>query len=293
MTQALAQDASPLAIICGGGSLPFAVADAVKRRGRPIVLFGLRGAADPQRVAQYPHHWGVIGQLGRFMRFAAEHGCKDVVFIGALVRPALWQVRFDFKTLMVLPQIIAAFRGGDDHLLTSVGKIFEQNGFRLVGAHEVAPEILVPEGTLGALAPSAADRADIAKGLAFLRATGPFDIGQAVVVADNQVLAVEAAEGTDQMLTRVAELRANGRIRLPVGRGVLVKAPKPGQDHRFDLPSIGPQTIEGVHRAGLAGVAVAAASTVIAEAAAVVATADQAKLFVVGVSRDATPNPTS
>ena len=138
--------------------------------------------------------------------------------------------------------------------------MFEENGFRLLGAHEVAPEILMPEGALGRVQPRERDRADIAFGLDYLRASGPFDIGQAVVVADKHVLAVEAAEGTDAMLARVAEMRASGRVRSAVGTGVLVKAPKRGQDARFDLPSIGPRTVESVARAGLAGIAVVAGS---------------------------------
>jgi DUF1009 family protein len=116
-----------------------------------------------------------------------------------------------------------------------------------------------------------------------LQASGAFDIGQAAVVAGKRILAVEAAEGTDQMLARVAELRANGRIDIAAGAGVLVKAPKPGQDQRFDLPSIGPQTVTGVARAGLAGIAVVSAKTVIADAESVVREADRAGLFVVGV----------
>ncbi len=163
-----------------------------------------------------------------------------------------------------------------------MGKLLERDGFRLLGAHEVAPEILMPEGTLGHVQASDRDRADIALGLDYLRATGPFDVGQAVVVAGKHVLAVEAAEGTDQMLARVAELRANGRVRAAAGSGVLVKAPKRGQDKRFDLPSIGPLTVEGVARAGLAGIAVAAGSTIIAEPERLLAAADRAKIFVVG-----------
>ena len=156
-------------------------------------------------------------------------------------------------------------------------------GFRLLGAHEVAPDILVPEGALGRAQPSERDHADIALGLDYLRAAGQFDIGQAVVVAGRHVLAVEAAEGTDAMLARVAEMRANGRVRAPRGTGVLVKAPKPAQDRRFDLPSIGPRTVEGVARAGLAGIAVVAGSTIVAEPEQLVTAADRAKIFVVGV----------
>ena len=119
-------DDSPLAVICGGGSLPFAVADAVVRRGRRVVLFAIRGWADPQRVAAYPHYWAEFGQFGRFCRVAREAGCRDVVFIGSVVRPAIWQIRPDFKTLGLLPRIFGLFRGGDDHLLKGVAAIFEE-----------------------------------------------------------------------------------------------------------------------------------------------------------------------
>jgi DUF1009 family protein len=182
----------------------------------------------------------------------------------------------------MLPRIAAAFRGGDDHILGSGVKLIEEQGFRVLGAHEVAPEILVPEGLLGAAQVSDRDRADIALGLDYLRATSPFDVGQAVVVTGKHVLAVEAAEGTDQMLARVADMRANGRVSTPVGSGVLVKAPKLGQDLRFDMPSIGPLTVDGVARAGLAGIAVVAGSTIVAEPAQLIAAADRANIFVIG-----------
>jgi DUF1009 family protein len=277
------REQAPLALVCGGGSLPLAVADYVAARGRAVLLFPLRGAANPADFNGRPHHWLYLGQLGKFARLARAAGCRDVVFIGALVRPALWQLRPDLKTLMMMPRIAAAFRGGDDHLLSSVGRLFERQGFHLLGAHEVAPEILMPEATLGRVQPSEGDRADIALGLDYLRAAGPYDIGQAVVVAGKHVLAVEAAEGTDAMLARVAELRANGRVQAATGSGVLVKAPKRGQDKRFDLPSIGPQTVEGTARAGLAGIAVVAGATVIAEPVILAAAADRANIFVIGM----------
>ena len=276
-------DESPLAVICGGGSLPFAVADAVAKRGRRVVLFGIRGCADPQRVAAYPHYWTSLGQFGSLCRLARREGCRDVVFIGSVMRPSVWGIRPDFKTLRMLPRIVAIFRGGDDHLLTGVAKIFEEHGFRLVGAHEIAPEILMPEGSLGGGRPTDRDQADIAKGLALLNATSAFDVGQAAVVADGRVLAVEAAEGTDQMLARIAELRKRGQLATGFGRGVLVKAAKHGQDRRFDLPSIGPLTVEGAAQAGLAGIAVVAGGTVVAEPDRLAQAADRAHLFIVGV----------
>jgi DUF1009 family protein len=273
----------PLALICGGGSLPLAVADFVAGHGRKVLLFPLRGAADEHAYAQRPHHWIHLGQFGKFARIARAAGCRDLVFIGSLVRPSLWQIRPDWQALLVLPEIARAFRGGDDHLLSNIGRLVEQRGFRLLGAHEVAPDILVPEGSLGRATPSERDQRDIRFGLDYLRAAGRFDIGQAVVVADNHVLAVEAAEGTDQMLARVAQLRQTGRVSTAKGAGVLVKAPKPDQDRRFDLPSIGPETVEGVAAAGLAGIAVAAASTVIAEPERLIRAADRANVFVLGV----------
>jgi len=278
-------DDGALAIICGGGTLPFAVADAVTKYGRRVVLFAIRGWADPKRVVDYPHYWAALGQFGAFCRLARREGCQDVVLIGSMVRPAIWQIRPDLKTLRLLPRIFGMFRGGDDYLLKGVAAIFEEHGFRLLGAHAVAPEILMPEGTLGRERPTERDNADIAKGLAFLTAASPFDVGQAVVVADARVLAIEAAEGTDSLLERIAQLRQTGRI--ASGRGVLVKAAKRNQDRRLDLPSIGPQTVEGAARAGLAGIAVVAGSTVVAEPAQIGAIADRAGLFVLGLREQA------
>jgi DUF1009 family protein len=276
----------PLAIVCGGGALPFAVADAVLQRGRGVVLFPIRGWVDPQAVEAYQHRFIELGQLGRFCRLAVQAGCRDIVMIGTMSRPAPRQIRLDWQTIRELPRIMALFRGGDDHLLSGLGRILEDRGFRLVGAHEVAPEVLMPHGPIGRCTPSERDRADIVRGVAVLAAMGPFDIGQAAVVADGHVLALEAIEGTDHMLERIAALRAEGRVRNPRGTGVLVKAPKPAQDRRFDLPAIGPQTVAGAARAGLAGIAVTAGAAIIAEAGKVATAADAAGLFVTGLAPD-------
>jgi len=273
----------PLAIVAGGGSVPIAVAEAVMRRGRRVVLFPVRGWADPAAVERFPHHWIAVGQGGRLTRHARAEGCQDLVLVGTALRPALTSVRLDWTTFRLLPAIWRAYRGGDDHLLSAVARIFNELGFRVVGAHEVAPEILMPSGNIGTLGPGQRDLADIARGLELLRAIGPFDVGQAVVVANNQVLAVEAVDGTDNMLQRIAEMRERGRVATGKGVGVLVKAPKPTQDHRLDMPAIGPKTVEAAARAGLAGIAVVAGSTIIAEPQQVARAADAAKLFVCGI----------
>ena len=283
MTSAAVEISSPVGVVAGGGAMPFAVAESLVARGITPVLFPLRGACDPARVEKFRHRWISVGQLGRAMRLFREEGCRDMIFIGTLVRPSLSEVRFDFKTLRLVGHLISAFRGGDDHLLSGIGRMLEQDGFRMVGIREVAPDLLMPEGCISRAGPADSARADIERGRAVLTALGPFDIGQAAVVIDGHVVAVEDIEGTDALLARVARLREEGRIRAAVGRGVLVKAPKSGQDLRFDLPTIGPRTIEGVARAGLAGIAVAAGNTIAAEAQAMIAVADAKLVFVIGL----------
>jgi DUF1009 family protein len=177
----------------------------------------------------------------------------------------------------------AAFRGGDDHLLSGIGRILEQDGFRMVGIRDVAPDLLMPEGCITQVTPDQSAAADIARGHDVLRALSPFDIGQAAIVIDGHVVGVEDIEGTDGLLARVARLRAEGRIRAKAARGVLVKAPKSAQDLRFDLPTIGPRTIEGAGSAELAGVAVVAGNTIVVEPQTMIEAADAAGLFVTGL----------
>ncbi len=284
---ALPDDAGPLGIICGGGSLPLAVADAASRNGRRVVMFALRGFAGVE-VERYPCHWIVLGALGRFFRLLRQEGCRDLVLIGSLSRPGFGRFRLGFRldlaTIRRLPRIARAFRGGDDHLLAGIVRMIEDEGFRVRGAHEVAPEILLREGALGTRRPTEGDLIDIARGLELLGATGPFDVGQAAVVAGRHVLAVEAIEGTDRMLDRIVALRQEGRIRVPAGTGVLVKAPKPQQDHRFDLPTIGPDTVEAVARANLAGLAAVAGAAIVAEPQRLAQLADARGVFVAGIA---------
>lgn len=274
---------STVGIVAGSGVLPFSVAELLRARGIAPFLFAIRGFCDPERVAQYPHHWVALGQVGRLTRLMRSEGCRDIVFIGGLVRPALSEIRLDWGTLRAIPAIAAALRGGDDHLLTGVSRIFERHGIRVVGIKDVAPELLMPEGSLTRRTPDAEAIADIAKGRELMRAISPFDVGQGVVVIDGHVVAVEDIEGTDGLLARVMRLRAEKRIRARPGRGVLVKMPKAQQDLRFDLPTLGPRTIEGAIAAGLAGIGIVAGHTLVAEADVMTAKADQAGLFITGL----------
>jgi DUF1009 family protein len=273
----------PLALVAGGGAMPMAVAEAAQRSGRSVIILALAGIADPTWVTRYRHHWLSLGRYSRFKRLMRAEQCTDVVLIGSMVRPSIWRLRIDGGSLAVLPRIAAAFRGGDNHLLSGLARILEEDGFHLLGAHDVAPDILVPEGVLTRRTPSQRDHEDIAQGFALLQATGPFDIGQGAVVADRNVVAVEGAEGTDGMLARLLDMRRAGRVSFGDGRGVLVKAAKPGQDRRFDLPTVGPKTVEAAARAGLAGIAVAAGDTIGAEQQQMIAAADRAGLFIAGI----------
>ena len=283
MTSGALEISSPVGLIAGGGVLPFAVADSLIARGIDPVVFALKGACDPVAAGRFRHHWISVGQLGKAEKlFRAEH-CRNLVFIGTLVRPALSEIRLDWATVRVLRRVWAAFRGGDDHLLSGIGRIFEQYGFRMVGVKDVAPDLLMPEGCLTRKLPDENAAADIARGREVLRALSPFDIGQAAVVIDGHVVGVEDIEGTDGLLARVARLRTEGRIRARAARGVLVKAPKSGQDLRFDLPTMGPRTVEGAVLAQLAGIAIVAGNTIVVEPQTVIEAADAAGVFVTGL----------
>jgi UDP-2,3-diacylglucosamine hydrolase len=283
MTSQVVDASSPIGLIAAGGVMPFAVADSLRARGIQPVLFALKGACDPVAVERFRHHWISVGQVGRAMKLFRAENCRDLVFIGTLVRPALSEIRLDWVTLRVLGRVWAAFRGGDDHLLSGIGRILEQDGFRMVGIRDVAPDLLVPEGCLTRTMPGENAAADIVRGREVLRALSPFDIGQAAVVIDGHVVGVEDIEGTDGLLARVAQLRKEGRIRAKASRGVLVKAPKSGQDLRFDLPTVGPRTVEGAAAAELAGIAVVAGNTIVVEPQAMIEKADAAGLFVTGL----------
>lgn len=284
MNEVVPPSSSPVGLVAGGGILPFAVADSLASRGISVVIFPLQGFCDPERVKAYKHHWVRLVQIGRLTRLARAEGCKDLVFIGSLFRPPFFDMALDWGSIRVIAQLLLSFRGGDDHLLRTGSKIFEQRGFRLLGIGDVAPDLLMPAGCLTAKTPSETAQTDIGIGRGVLLALSPYDVGQAVVVIDNHVVAVEDIEGTDGLLARVARLRSMGRIPAKPGRGVLVKMPKSGQDLRFDLPAVGPRTIDGAATAGLAGIAVVAGHTLVAELQGVVDSADKAGLFVTGLS---------
>ncbi|MBA4223451.1 MAG: DUF1009 domain-containing protein [Methylobacterium sp.] len=273
-----------VAVLAGRGEYPLRVAGAAAAQGASVYVAVLSGAADPADYGAYDAKEYRLGQLGRFLDEIKRRDIDEIVMVGALPRPSFGSLAPELSTLKYLPHFARAFQGGDDHLLRGVVSFFEGQGLRVVGPADLAPDLVAPIGTLGRHKPAAAAREAIATGFNLLAALSPFDIGQAAIIADHRVVAVEAAEGTDAMIERVAGLVQSGRLKPGKGDGVLVKAPKLGQDLRVDMPAIGPETVARVAAAGLAGIAVKAGSVLIGDRGRLATLADTSGLFIEGVA---------
>jgi len=275
-----------LGIIAGGGELPIAVAESAVEAGRPVFVIALRGSAD-EAITRFPHEWAGLGEVGKTLKLLREHNCSDITLIGRVARPRFSDIKVDAKGLLLLPKVIAAARHGDDALLKTLVSSFDAEGFRTVGVEEAAPGLLAQEGVYGRIQPSADVKDDIALGVKVVRALGLLDIGQAAAVCEGLVLAVEAAEGTDAMIARVATLPEAIRGTPAKRSGVLVKALKPVQDRKTDLPVIGVATVRNVAAAGFAGIAIEAGRSLVINRRGVIEAADAAGIFVTAFAPDA------
>ncbi|TYC58619.1 DUF1009 domain-containing protein [Rhodobacterales bacterium] len=274
-----------LALVAGNGTLPLQIAHALEAAGRPFQIVAIKGEADEATRLRAATELG-WGEIGRLYAFLGKTGCEDVLLIGGVSkRPDFTSILGDFGTLKRLPTIIRALAGGDDSLLTKVIRLFEDEGFRVVGIKDVAPQLLASSGVLGKVQPADADWRDLQLALKATEKLGELDIGQAAVAVGGRVVALEGAEGTDLMLERCADLKRVGRIRAKGRSGVLVKTAKPNQDLRVDLPTVGPRTIDLAVAAGLAGIAVEAQGALIAEKEQTLGRANEAGLFIVGIDR--------
>jgi hypothetical protein len=269
-------DSRPLGIIAGSGGLPGRVIAGCRAAGREVFVLALEGDADPATVAAAPHAWCRLGGAATGLDLLRSRGVTELVLAGGVRRPTLAGLRPDWRAAKFLARV--GYRAlGDDGLLSAIVKELEREGFRVIGADRLLDQAELPEGPLGRLAPDAEALADIALGLRVARAIGTLDIGQAAVVQQGLVLAVEAIEGTDALLRRCAGLRRDGP------GGVLVKAEKPGQEKRADRPTIGPQTVVLAAESGLSGIAAEAGATLVVDRAEMIRLADAAGLFVLGV----------
>ena len=263
----------PLGLIAGAGDLPGLLAKACAASGRGCHVLGLTGFAD---AASLPvDHWIHMGEAGRAFTLFRAAGVTDIVLAGGVRRPAISDLKPDLKGVGILARLAARLVPGigDDTLLSAVIAEFEREGFRVVGADQILAELLAPEGILGVVTLDDGARADVAVGLEAARKLGAADRGQAVLVLDGSVVGTEDVEGTDALMARAGRKGA-----------VLVKAKKPQQERRADLPTIGPDTVINAARAGLKGIAVEAGHTLVIGREAVAREADARGLFVVGVS---------
>lgn len=271
----------PLGIIAAGGEMPVRLAKDVLATGRGVFIVAIREFADAALYAGLPHAVVRLGAGGALIEAFRNAGVRDLVILGRARRPSLLGLLPDAWMAGALARLGRDFMtGGDDTLLRGVTRLLEAEGFSVRGAHEVREGLAAPAGLLAGPAPDAAQQADIARGVAVLRALGPVDVGQACVVQQGLVLAVEAIEGTDAMIARAGGLRREGP------GGVLVKLPKPGQDLRLDMPTIGPATVAAAAAAGLAGIAIQAGATLLAERAITLREATAHGLFIIGLNSE-------
>lgn len=276
---------SPLGLIAGLGELPVAIASHAVATGQGVYVLRLKGFEEPA-LAEYPGDVVGLGEIGGGIDRLKAAGCKDLVFAGIVKRPNFKDLKLDMRGAMLLPKVISEARKGDDALLKVLVAEFEKHGFNVIGTDEANKPLLAPAGLIAGPAPNEENLSDIRRAATVAGATGSLDIGQGCVVCDGLVLAVEAQEGTDEMLKRCAELPEDIRGTPGARRGVLVKRPKPGQERRVDMPTTGVSTVELVAAAGLAGLAVEAKGALLLRRTEMEAAAERLGVFIYGFDPD-------
>jgi len=273
------------AIIAGSGHLPLAVAQSLEEKGQIPLIIPLRGEAR-EELYRYPHQEISIIEFAKLIRALKSHHINTIVLAGGVTkRPFLRDLRLDWPTLRILPRLAFALGRGDDALLRAFISALESYHFQVCGAHQIVPELLAPVGMkLTKIRPSRPARQDIDLAARAAKILGELDTGQGAVAVRGRIVALEGAEGTDEMLARIEHLRIKGRI--PAKGGVLVKVMKPKQEARADLPTIGPQTIKQAQKAKLDGIAVEGMRSFILQPAETVALADQYDMFIEVIELD-------
>lgn len=241
----VSSDKPKIGILAGGGELPKELAYRLKEQKRAFFIIGFEGFVEPYWLHDFPHQRMRLAGIGKILRVLRQEKCEELILIGPIKRPSWRDFRPDFEGARLLARLGKAIFLGDNGLLASIISLLEEEGFRIRGAHEFLFDKKEKEGPLGLIKPQKQDLNDISYGKNFLKIIAPFDIGQACIVHLGRILAVEGAEGTDQMIARYGQLEDSYK------GAILVKMPKIGQDLRVDMPTIGPNTIEYAARAGL------------------------------------------
>lgn len=276
----------PVAILAGSGELPILLADRLAALGRPYRILAFKGFCRRTLLSRADAVVGLL-EIRRVQQILGSWRPAALTLAGGLTRPspaALLGAIAGLRDRAALGEIIAR---GDDNLLRGAIRLLEADGHAVIGVRDLAPDLLAVTGAYGARRPSPRHESEIALGLRLLGDISAYDIGQAAVIAGERVLAIEGPEGTDRMLGRARRLGGWAWwVRRRSGGGVLVKAPKRGQDLRVDLPAIGPRTVENASRAGLDGIAIASGFTLVIERDRTVAIADRLGLFLTAVPLD-------
>jgi hypothetical protein len=271
---------NPLGIIAGAGRFPFLVADGARQAGRPVVIVALRGLASPDLKAHADRfYWSGVVRLGRWIRLFRKTGVREAIMAGAVRKSEMYA---RFRLIRYLPDWTSFklwfFQVADrrnDTILRATADQMQSRGITLVNSVQYCSEHLASEGVMTRRQPTAAQQRDIEFGWRIAKEMGRLDIGQSIAVKEQEVIAVEAIEGTDRMIERAGSLCRHGGW-------TLIKVAKPDQDLRFDVPTVGPATIENLHRHGASALVVEAAQTLIVDRPALLEKADKLGIVVVG-----------
>ena len=273
-----------VAIVAGSGSLPKDLAEARREADLPYLLIVFPDCFEDWMSA-HPHEHHQFEKAGALFQSLRQAKAEYIAFAGGMNRPKPRPWRADLKAAGLLAKAVRLLGKGDDAMLRGFAGIFEAEGLTMLSPVDIlGGEMLVPRGLAAGPKLSDRDRADAARAARIVQALGPLDVGQGAVVSHGVCLAVEAVEGTDLMLEKVTSLPEERRAYAPPPSGVLFKGPKPGQDQRIDLPTIGPRTMQGLKAAGLNGVVVAAGQTVLMDRKATLAASDDLGVFIYGAA---------
>lgn len=270
-----------IGLIAGSGNLPLEIAQYCEANNIPVFVSLINGISDCD-FSNFENETCGLGDIGKRIKSLKTAGVKTLTFAGYIKRPDFSSLKLDSKGMLLLPKILTAANKGDDAIMRVVLNAFEKEGLQIIGPEEIHSPMLAPIGALGKVTPNEGQIKDIELAAKVAAEIGKLDIGQGCIVCDGLVLAVEAQEGTDEMLKRVAQLPVNIRGTTQNPKGVLCKRPKPIQEMRIDLPTIGETTLENVIAAGLAGIAIEAEGTLIAQKEKIIELADAAGIFIYG-----------
>ena len=267
-----------LCVIAGGGILPRKLADNFDPSGDRIFFLAFRNVTDPEVVAGRHHEWLELGEVQKAIDAMHRNNVDKVVMAGPIQRPALSSLSLDTRALKMLAKGgLKIF--GDDGLLSLVANEIEEEGIKVIGIEQILSGVLTKEGLLAGPAPTKISWDDIKRGLQVLNSLGSCDVGQSIAVQEGIVLAIEAIEGTDQMIERAGSLQRN------VSGPVLIKMSKANQDKRVDLPTAGPETVNNAIRAGFQGLALEANNSLLLDKDRVIKIAEKNSFFVIGVDQ--------